>query len=100
MDNERNIEKYFVSKVRAAGGWPVKLTCPGTAGMPDRMVLWKGGGCHFVELKRPGGKPRPLQAMQLNTLREFGFVAIVLSTREDVDLYAKINGHDRGGDAK
>lgn len=94
MDIEKNIEQYFVRKVKAAGGWPVKLACPGTAGMPDRMVLWPEGECQFVELKRPGGRPRPLQVSLMNRLHAIGFVAIVLSTREDVDLYVSINGGD------
>ena len=69
MDIEKNIEQYFVRKVKAAGGWPVKLACPGTAGMPDRMVLWPEGECQFVELKRPGGRPRPLQVSLMNRLQ-------------------------------
>lgn len=90
MDNERNIEQYFVAKVRAAGGWPVKLTSQGTAGMPDRLVLWQGGKVSFVELKRPGGKPRPLQYRQMDKLVALGFQVHIVSTREGVDRLIEI----------
>lgn len=100
MDNERNIEQYFVTKVRAAGGWPVKLTSQGTAGMPDRMVLWKGGKASFAELKRPGGKPRPLQYRQMDKLVALGFQVYILSTREGVDNFIEIAPGKKGGDAE
>lgn len=86
-DKERDIEEYFVTQVRKAGGWPVKLTSPGNAGMPDRMVLWPGGAVDFVELKRPGGKVRPLQLSALKRLQELGFAAFVISDRGTVDIY-------------
>lgn len=104
MDNERNIEQYFVAKVRAAGGWPVKLSCPGTAGMPDRMVLWQDGLVCFVELKRPGGKPRNLQWRQLGRISKRGFDVRVVSTREDVDylvhIYRRLMEFRKEGDAE
>ena len=87
---ESNIEKYFVSQVRTAGGWPLKLVSPGTAGMPDRLVLWPGGIVNFVELKRPGKKPRALQVARIKRLREYGQSAVWLSTKKDVDIYVMI----------
>lgn len=89
MDIERDIEGYFVTKVRKAGAWPVKLTSPANAGMPDRLVLWPEGKVNFVELKRPGGKARPLQVVQMERLEDMGFTALVISTREEVDAYIR-----------
>lgn len=99
MDIEKNVEQYFVRKVKAAGGWPVKLSCPGASGMPDRMVLWPGGVVHFVEMKRPGGKLRPLQIVTMNRLRELDHSAFVIDRKEAVDLYVSLMSMDEGGDA-
>ncbi len=86
-DIERDVEKYFVTQVRAAGGWPIKLTSPGTAGLPDRLVLWDGGGTSFVEMKRPGGVLRPLQVRQMRKLTDRGFDVWVVSTKAEVDRF-------------
>lgn len=100
MDIEKNIEQYFVRQVKAAGGWPLKLTCPGTPGVPDRMVLWPDGVIHFVEMKRPGGKLRPLQIATMNRMREMGCNTFMIDRKEAVDLYVSLMGLDEGGDAK
>lgn len=42
-----------------------KLRTPGKSGVMDRMILWPKYAPRpptFVELKRPGKEPRPLQA--------------------------------------
>ncbi len=44
----------------------------------------------FVELKKPGKKPRPLQEKRLRQLREMGFdVGVVSSKEEAVALKSK-----------
>jgi hypothetical protein len=75
---ERNIEQKLVKAARAASGIAPKLSCPGTAGMPDRLVLLPGGKAGFVEVKRPGETPRPLQVARMDALRELGFKVYVL----------------------
>ena len=47
---ESGHEKFFLERVRAAGGILVKLI-PVTKGMPDRLVLWPDGRAFLVELK-------------------------------------------------
>lgn len=89
MDIERDIEGYFVTKVRKAGAWPIKLTSPSRAGMPDRLVLWPEGKVSFVELKKPGGKPRPLQVVQMERLEDMGFMVLVISEKAQVDAYIR-----------
>lgn len=59
--SEKDIEQRLVAAVKAAGGWCPKFISPGTAGMPDRIVLMPGGHLGFVEVKAPGQKPRKLQ---------------------------------------
>jgi hypothetical protein len=81
---ESAIERKFCESVTRAGGLPLKLTCPGFAGMPDRMVLFPGGLISFIELKRPGQHPRPLQISRHELLRRLGFCVYVLDNPDDI----------------
>ncbi len=47
-----------------------------TAGCPDDLFLIPGGLALFIEFKRPGKEPTPLQAHKLEKMRELGFAAI------------------------
>lgn len=40
--------------------------------MPDRIVILPGGHICFVELKRPGQQPRPIQLRQMARLTDLG----------------------------
>lgn len=62
----------------------MKFISPGIAGVPDRIVLYSGRVC-FVELKRPGEKPRPLQVKIHNKIRWFGIPVYVLDSKKAVD---------------
>ena len=62
-----------------------KFTSPGTAGVPDRIVLMPGGRIAFVEVKAPGEKPRPLQLSRHKLLRRLGFLVYVLDACEDIE---------------
>lgn len=75
---ERQIEQKLAKAVKAAGGVALKFTSPGFGGMPDRLVLMPGGHIGFVEVKAPGGKPRPLQLSRHRLLRRLGFAVYVL----------------------
>lgn len=84
---ESRVEGKLVREVKRNGGLALKWVCPGVAGVPDRIVLFPGGRIVFVELKRPGGKPRPLQVRFLNWLRKMGFNVDILDTLEGVDIF-------------
>ncbi len=81
---EHDIEKKLVHEVKSVAGIAPKLTCPGMAGMPDRLVLLPHGRCAFVELKAPGKLPRPLQLKRHEQLRALGFKVFVLDNVEDI----------------
>ena len=81
---EKSIEQELVRAVNAAGGFSPKLACPGTAGMPDRLVLLPRGRVAFVEVKAPGKKPRPLQIARHSLLRRLGFKVYVLDNPADI----------------
>lgn len=86
---EKEIEAYFVRRVKAVGGWAIKFPAGSVAGMPDRIVLLRGGVVEFVELKRPGGKLRPLQVKICRKISSFNFNVFVIDSKEKVDLYVE-----------
>lgn len=77
---EKSIEGKLVSAVQAKGGICWKFLSPGTAGVPDRIVLMQSGRIGFVEVKAPGEKPRPLQKLRIKTLKKLGFKVFVLDS--------------------
>lgn len=70
---ERAVEAAFnrLAQERGVASW--KLTVPGIAGVPDRLLLAYPGRAAFAELKRPGEKPRALQRTVIAFLRKLGF---------------------------
>lgn len=81
---EKDIERRLVRAVRCEGGWAIKLASSGTAGLPDRLVLFPEGIAGFIELKAPGCKPSPLQMAQISRLKRLGFPVIVLDDSEQI----------------
>lgn len=82
---EKEVEKKLVTVVQMMDGVAVKFVSPGFAGMPDRLVLLPGGRMAFVEVKRPGEKPRPLQKARHRMLRRLGFKVYVLDSVEKIE---------------
>ena len=72
------MERKLTAVVKAMRGIAPKFVSPGFAGMPDRLVLLPDGKCGFVEVKRCGEKPRPLQEARHGMLRRLGFKVYVL----------------------
>jgi len=60
------------------GGIAPKFTSPGFDGMPDRLVLFPLGKLAFIEVKRAGQKPKPIQMTRHGLLRRLGFKVYVL----------------------
>lgn len=81
---EREIERKLVSVVKSRGGICPKFVSPGFDGMPDRVVLLPHGKIGFVEVKRPGEQPRPLQTARHRILRKLGFLVFVLDREEQI----------------
>lgn len=87
--NEKYLEQKFTKAVKNKGGVCWKFTSPGTAGVPDRLVLMPEGRIAFVEVKRPGEKPRPLQISRINLLKRLGFMVFVLDNPENIENILK-----------
>ncbi len=50
---EKQIEQKLVQAAGKSGGICPKFTSPGSAGMPDRLLLLPQGRMAFVEVKAP-----------------------------------------------
>jgi hypothetical protein len=83
---ECDIERRLVKAVKALGGICPKFVSPGYDGMPDRLVLLPGGLFAFVEVKRRGEKPRPLQEYRHGQLRALGLRVFVLDDEKQIDM--------------
>ncbi len=82
---ESFIEEKLTKAVRKNGGVCWKFTSPGTAGVPDRIILMPEGRIAFVEVKAPGEEPRKLQLSRHRLLRRLGFKVYVLDALEDIE---------------
>ncbi len=91
---EREIEGKLRDAVKAMGGVCWKFTSPGTAGVPDRIILMPKGRMAFVEVKAPGEKPRALQLSRHRLLKRLGFRVYVLDNTEDIKNIIKEVQHE------
>ena len=81
---EKTIEQKFIKEVKAMGGIALKFVSPGYDGMPDRIVLLPMGKIAFVEVKKYGEKPRPLQVARHGMLRQLGLHVYVLDDETQI----------------
>ncbi len=91
---EKDIERKLVKETKACQGMCLKFTSPSQTGVPDRIVLLPRGKIGFVEVKRPGERPRPIQVKRIEELRELGFKVFVLDDEKDIDEILKKIGGD------
>lgn len=82
--SERFVETKIRQAVTARGGLCLKFVSPGFAGVPDRLILLPGGRVGFVEVKRLGAKPRPLQVRRHQQLQALGFKVFTLDDHEKI----------------
>ena len=81
---EKEIEKQLVVETKRMKGLALKFTSPGFVGVPDRLVLLPKGKLAFVEVKREGEKPRPIQISRHKLLRKLGFKVYVLDSKKQI----------------
>ena len=80
---ERDVEKQLVDEVKKRGGLCEKWVS-GSVGWPDRIVILSDGKVGFVEVKKPGEKPRPIQAHRHKQLKKLGMEVYVLDDPEKI----------------
>lgn len=86
---EQQIEIRLKEKVEGIGGLSLKFISPGTAGVPDRLVLLPGKEIYFVELKAPGKQLRPLQIKRKEQIEKLGFKVYVIDSIRAVDSFMR-----------
>ncbi|MBR8700255.1 hypothetical protein IX317_000623 [Fusobacterium sp. DD29] len=86
--SEKQIEDYLKKKVKDSGGLCIKWTSPGTAGVPDRIVILNKK-VRFVELKAPDKRNNlsKLQKAVINKIRKCGVDVYILATYEEIDNF-------------
>ena len=70
---ETSIEDWVVKQAGDLGIPCLKLNLKGNRGWPDRIFLIPGGRPLFIEFKRPGEEPEPLQLHRHRILRKLGY---------------------------
>ena len=88
---ERSVARYLREKVKQAGGWAIKFTPTGTAGIPGRIVIWPGGRIDFVECETFGGKIGPLQQHRHEQLKAMGCNVLVIDSSVGVQEYVRVS---------
>lgn len=91
---EKEIESALVKRVKENEGLCLKFTSPSMTGIPDRIILLPKGKIGFVETKRPGGEPRPIQKKRIRQFKDLGFKVYVLDSKENIDEIIKRIGGD------
>lgn len=81
-ESEATIERRFFKHVQRHGCVPLKLTLHGNRGWPDRLVLAPGARTFWVEFKRPGKQPTPLQRRRHRYLRALGFETCITDSSD------------------
>lgn len=67
---EKDIEKKIVAYAKSKGCLCYKFTSPAQRAVPDRIIVTPHGVVGFLEVKRPGNKPTPLQNRELAKLSD------------------------------
>lgn len=87
MPLESSITKSIVTRAKALGWWTFKIAGGPMqmAGVPDLLCV-KGGKAVFLEVKRPGRRPTPLQVQRMKDIRSIGgAVAEVVTSRQEAE---------------
>lgn len=86
---ESILERKLKQEVEKIGGKALKFNSPGTAGVPDRLVLLPRGRALFVEMKAPGQRLRAIQAKRKKELEALGFEVYVIDSDTGIEAFIK-----------
>jgi hypothetical protein len=84
---ERTVEQHLIRQSQRLGWEAPKWVSPGNAGVHDRIIIGPDQRIGFLEVKRPGEGPRPLQLWWIEKLRSWGFHSGWADSHEGVDQF-------------
>ncbi|MBR0288969.1 MAG: VRR-NUC domain-containing protein [Selenomonadaceae bacterium] len=87
FQDEKRIERHLVEGVRREGGLCFKFVSPGTAGVPDRLIILPDGRVVFAELKTETGRLSKIQEYTINELKKRNADVRVLYGLQDVKAF-------------
>nr|DAG76783.1 MAG TPA: Nuclease [Caudoviricetes sp.] len=83
---EKALEKTFSAYLNQTKNvWVIKLLSTFVKGLPDRLILCRGGFVGFAEIKTTGKKPTKIQTVIHDKLRQLGFTVFVIDDIESRD---------------
>ena len=90
--SEHEVEEHLRLQCRKRGFLCLKFTSPSRSGVPDRVIITPRQTL-FVEVKKPGEKPRRLQIETISRMQAAGAVVHVVDSFAAVDeLIAELTG--------
>lgn len=84
---ESKIETYLKEQIKNIGGLCYKWKST-VNGVPDQIVIFKGN-IHFIEVKRPGEKPRANQVHVHSQINKQDVPVYTVDTTEKVDEFIR-----------
>lgn len=80
---EKEIEKKVCDYAKAKGFLVYKFSSPNHIGVPDRMFVGPYQRAFWIEFKKEGGKPTPVQLRECGKLRGCGFDVYLVDNVKD-----------------
>lgn len=93
MNLEKDIQAKVIKELERYGWYCIKIIQTNKNGIPD-LLCHKQGRTMYIEVKRPGLKPTPLQDVRHKELRRAGINVHVVRYVDDLYLYGIINALD------
>lgn len=80
---ESQIQAKISEQLQSAGWIVLRAITRSIRGYPD-LEAFRDGRAIFIEVKRPGKKPTPLQKYRMNQLRKAGFSVYVMDSPDEL----------------
>lgn len=87
---EKELQARVIKELERYGWYCVKIIQTNKNGIPD-LICHREGLTFYIELKRPGLKPTPLQDMRQKELRRAGILVHTVRYVDDLYLYGILN---------
>ena len=84
---EKDIERKVREYAKGKGVLNHKFVSPSNRGVVDRLFIFKGGTVAFMELKRKGKKPSPLQQKFIDAVVDQGGHAVYCDSFDSAKAY-------------